>query len=201
MRDINPLTDPIRDLINQYSKMSLADREKSHIYLETDGNYTALWTNRHIPPIKKYQLNPSNDRSIYPGITSSDFKFSNTSEPWRVYSTIYKIIIVDGNLDVSIPAGIKPSDENDHVLLVSLHGDIHLQNGSDFYGYVYAPQGTVWLDGTDGSTIYGSIVGACIKQTSKINIVHKKFGGTNSGSGNEPSNKGTPKIYLVSDDA
>lgn len=201
MRDVNPLTAPIRDLINQYSKMSLADREKNHIYLETDGNYTALWTKRHNPPIKTYQLNPSHDKSIYPGITSTDFQFSNTNESWRVWDSVYKIIIVDGNLNVNIPAEVKPSDPNDHVLLISLHGDIHLQNGSDFYGYVYAPQGTVWLDGTDGSTIYGSIIGSCIKQTSKINIVHKKFGGTDSGAGNKPSNKGTPKIYLVSDDA
>ena len=199
MRDVNPLTAPIRDLIDQYSKMSLVDREKNHIYLETDGNYNASWARWH--PRKLYHLTESHDKSIYPGVTSVDFKFSNTNESWRIWDSVYKIIIVDGNLNVNIPASAKPSDPNDHVLLISLHGDIHLQNGSDFYGYVYAPQGTVWLDGADGSTIYGSIVGACIKQTSKINIVHKKFGGTSSGSGNEPSNKGTPKIYLVSDDA
>ena len=94
MRDVNPLTAPIRDLINQYSKMSLADREKNHIYLETDGNYTALWTKRHNPPIKTYQLNPSHDKSIYPGITSTDFQFSNTNESWRVWDSVYKITAV-----------------------------------------------------------------------------------------------------------
>ncbi len=199
MRDVNPLTDPIRELINQYSKMSLVDREKNHIYLETDGDYNAIWAKWHSR--KLYNLNESHDKSIYPGVTSTDFKFSNNNESWRIWDSVYKVIIVDGNLNVNIPAGVKPSDSNDHVLLISLHGDIHLQNGSDFYGYVYAPQGTVWLDGAEGTTIHGSIVGLSIKQTSKINIVHQKFGGTNSGSGNEPSNKGTPKIYLVSDDA
>ncbi len=183
----NPMTSSLYDMVQAYKAMSLAQREAAHVYLDADSN-------------KSYQLNPSHTTSIYPGLTCGDFETTYPSNlSYKVWDNVYKIVIVNGDLTVNIPANQKPDNENDHLLLVSLNGNISMQNSSPFYGYVYAPNGTVLIDGSQNATIYGSVVAKSIYLTTggqKIHATHKTFtDNTNSG-----KSGGTVTVSLVSDD-
>ena len=208
------LTKPVYDIIEKYRKMTPAEREKNYAYVETDGNYSALWSNSH--ERITYQLNPSNNRSVYPAVTCGSFKTENQQTydeyTWDnkgqkqvvkksdIWHNVYKVVIVDGNLDISIPENVSPDSSMDHAIFISLHGDIHLQNNSPFYGYLYAPQGTVLIDGS--KPVYGSVVAQLIRLTSSVVIEHMNFdnngsssGGGNSGSGS--STKGNSSVSLI----
>lgn len=182
----NPMTSSLYDTVQRYQNMSLAQREAAHVYLDVDSN-------------KSYQLNPSHTTSIYPGLTCGDFKTTYPSNlGYKVWDDVYKVVIVNGDLIVNIPANQKPDNEADHLLLVSLNGNISMQNSSPFYGYVYAPNGTVLIDGSQNATIYGSVVAKSVFLTTggqQIHATHKTFtDGTGSGKG------GTVSVSLVSDD-
>lgn len=190
----NPLTDDLKETIEKYLKMSrkgdLQGLQDQHVYIDTDGDYDRKWKDSDT----NYQLNPSHDLSIYPGITCGQFKITD-SESWRVWDKVYQTIICDGDITGNIPAGVKHPDEAQHLMFISLHGDINLQNSSPFYGYLYAPQGTVLIDGA--KPIYGSIVAKHIIITTggqEITATHSNFG-----SGGKPKTTANPTVTLIND--
>lgn len=187
----NPMTSTLYQTIEQYRAMSLAELEARHVYVQTDGNYTRSksWSD------KSYQLNPSSDKSIYPGITCGDFQITD-AEGWHVWSKVYKIVIVDGDLQVNIPNNVKPDNENDHVLFVSLHGNISVQSGSPIYGYFYAPQGTVLVDGSRAATIYGSIGAQCVYFTTGGQHVDARNSTFGQGQPVSPGSKNTGNVTV-----
>lgn len=191
----NDMTSSLYDLIETYRNMSLAEREKAHVYIDTDGNYSGNFTG-----YRGYQLNPSHTTNIYPGLTCGDFQTTySSSESYKVWDNVYKIVIVDGDLSVNIPANQKPDNDNDHLILISLHGNISLQGSSPFHGFLYAPNGTVLIDGRADADIAGSIVAKSIFMTTggqRISASNRTF--TSDGSSSELS--GTYVVSLVSDD-
>ena len=149
----NPMTNTLYDQIERWRKMrkdgNLKGLENEHTYIDTNGNYaetSGAYTN--------YDLNPSHDKSIYPGVTSGQFQTTD-KESWRVWDRVYKNIITDGDITLNVPSGVQHKD-GEHLLFVSLHGNISIQNSAPFYGFLYAPNGTVLIDGAQ--PIYGSIV-------------------------------------------
>ncbi|MGN0950629.1 MAG: Tad domain-containing protein [Mitsuokella sp.] len=198
------MTKPVLDFIEKCRKMSFADREKNYIYVDTDGDYSSLWSKGHTGPT--YQLNSSANNSVYPAVTCGSFKIANQQyyeeqgwdgtknamiKKYDIWHNVYKIVIVDGNLDINIPANTSPANASDHAIFISLHGDIHLQNNSPFYGYLYAPQGTVLIDGSQ--PVYGSVVAQSIRLTSSVAIEYRNFGmngNSNGGSNNSGGSSG-----------
>lgn len=186
----NPMTSSLYSMVQGFKDMTLAAREAAHVYLDLDSN-------------KSYQLNPSHTTSIYPGLTCGDFQstYSNTSQSYKIWDNVYKIIIVNGDLSVNLPANQKPDNDSDHLILISLNGNISLQGSSPFYGYIYAPNGTVLIDGQQVATIYGSVVAKSIFLTTggqKIQAVHKTFSDNTGNNGNKKG--GTVAVSLVDDD-
>lgn len=197
LRDDNPMTSALCKTIRQYKDMSLQDLENAHVYIDTDGNYQREKTFAD----RSYQLDPSHTTTIYPGITCGSFKVTD-AESWKVWDKVYKVVIVDGDLQVNIPAGQKPDDENDHLLFVSLHGNISVQSSSPIQGFFYAPQGTVLIDGSKAAAITGSIVAKSIMLTTggqRIHATHSTFSG---GSSSQAGGKGNQSltVHLVSDE-
>lgn len=175
----NPMTNSIYDLIKDYLKMTFEEREKNHVYV--DVNESNLTSDAYHNGSKNYQLNPSHNTSIYPGLTCGDFKTTHQNS-YEVWDDVFKVIIVDGDLSVNIPANQKPNNQNDHLFLISLHGNISLQGSSPFYGYIYAPNGTVLIDGSNVATINGSIVAKSVKLTTggqRVAANHKIFSDDN----------------------
>lgn len=197
LSDKNPLTKSVYDMVEYYRKMSPEEREKNYVYVDTDGKYYKQWLS--MKPRKQYEFTQSHNKQIYPGITCNTwgFPFYKQQGASFVDSNVYKIIIVDGNLNINgIPADVMHNNETDHAIFISLHGDIHIQNDGPFYGYAYAPQGNILLDGNN--RIYGSIVAQSIRSSSAYTIEHKKFteGGTPGGD-NESSSDSSPSISLI----
>ena len=175
----NPMTNSIYDLIKDYLKMTFEEREKNHVYV--DVNESNLTSDAYHNGSKNYQLNPSHNTSIYPGLTCGDFKTTHQNS-YEVWDDVFKVVIVDGDLSVNIPANQKPDNQNDHLFLISLHGNISLQGSSPFYGYIYAPNGTVLIDGSNVATINGSIVAKSVKLTTggqRVAANHKIFSDDN----------------------
>lgn len=181
----NPMNESLRQQILDYAQQlkdnkesALKSFESQGLYVDTDCDFEGSGNGRD------YQLNASSNTSSYPGLTCGSFE--NTFDPsWTIWSANYKTVIVDGNIIANIPSGVKPDNDDDHLMFVSLHGNIQLTNASPFYGYVYAPNGTVWIDGT--YPIYGSIVAKSIMVTTggqaieAANKIYQTSGSTSKG--------------------
>ncbi len=196
LANTNPMTKDLYTTIETYRSMSMGDKEKQHIYIDTDGNYSREKSGSDA----SYQLNPSHTTSIYPGLTCGSFKNTHpSSESWKIWDDVYKIIIVDGDLQVNIPDNQKPDNATDHLLFVSLHGNISVQSSSPIYGFFYAPQGTVLIDGRSDADIVGSIVAKSIMCTTggqRLSATHSTF--IDDSKGNNGS--GSVSVKLVNND-
>jgi len=192
----NPMTSALYETIELYRSMSMSDKETQHVYIDTDGNYTRSKSGSDT----SYQLNPSHTTNVYPGLTCGSFKNTHpSSENWKIWDDVYKIIIVDGDLQVNIPENQKPDNATDHLLFVSLHGNISVQSSSPIYGFFYAPQGTVLIDGRSDADIVGSIVAQSIMCTTggqRLSATHSTF--VDGSKGN--SGSGSVSVRLVNDD-
>jgi len=93
----------------------------------------------------------------------------------------FRVIIVNGDISIKMDKHVgdgnvlhgwdmneryvdKDGDGKDHdnyALIISLHGDIRMQNCSKFRGIIYAPEGTVWLDSYD--RVYANVIGQRVK--------------------------------------
>lgn len=193
----NPLTKSIYNMVEYYRNMSPEEREKNYVYVDTDGKYNKQWLS--MKPRKMYEFTPSKNKQIYPGITcnTGGVPFYKKQGASFIDSNVYKIIIVDGNLNINgIPSDVIHNNENDYAIFISLHGDIHIQNDGPFYGYAYAPQGNILLDGSN--RIYGSVVAQSIRSSSAYTIEHKTFTESGTSGGNdEPSSDSSPSISLI----
>jgi Flp pilus assembly protein TadG len=108
-----------------------------------------------------------------------------------------EIIIVDGNasnFNYSGTVDMKATDKM--VILFSLNGDISLSipsGSSNFRGIVYAPNGTVIVNG-NGGNFYGSIVGKRVEIQGGSSHYYYESLSSNIGGAT------TPSISLISDD-
>lgn len=179
----NQLTSDLYDLIyNKYKKIPPSELKKNHIYMNFDDSSVSMVHHDTV--------------SEYPGLVKDE---------WNDPNAFYRIIIVNGDLNISLSNAGPFKNNQDHMLLVSLNGNILITGNSPFYGYVYAPHGKVHFN--EPTKIYGSIVADTIQfNGSNINIEHRNFeegssGGNGSSSGNSGTDTGTTKISLISDDS
>lgn len=78
--------------------------------------------------------------------------------------------------------------------MISLNGNIELHGNSALYGYLYAPNGTIYMDGLP--TLYGSMVAKSIYVDSGNAYIENKI--FNSGhSGSSGSNASNPTVKLI----
>lgn len=168
----NPWTDSLKELIKSYTKQQEADPEgalksfeSQSLYVDTTFDFSYGYDSN----ATTYNLVSSNSSS-YPGMTCYEFKHSRDD----MWNANYKVIIVDGSLTVNLPSG-SPSDDDDHLMFISLHGDIHINNNGPIHGYIYAPNGTVSLGGK--YPIYGSIVANHIAMygNQQVEATHKTY--------------------------
>ena len=154
----------IKALLDGYKAMSVSEREKQHIYY--DDNKSNGY----------YNFSSSHTR-VYPALTSNEtgrvVSGNDTDIPtWERY---YTTIVVPNDIQVSFENSPEPSAD-DFAIIVSLHGNIHIPNGVTFRGLLYAPEGTVRIDGTakvDGNVIAQQILMSTPGQNVKgKNYVH-----------------------------
>ncbi|WP_427114061.1 TadE/TadG family type IV pilus assembly protein [Megasphaera sueciensis] len=97
---------------------------------------------------------------------------SNSTGGW---GNAYTIIIVQGNMVANITTPL-----TGNVILVSLNGNIQLNNNNNlFTGLIYAPNGTITLNGS----VKGSVIGKQIILHSGDNITYYNFSGSSSSGG------------------
>lgn len=126
----------------------------------------------------------------------------------------YNIIIANGDINATTgydenTKGIG-NTESSPVILISLNGSVALQNDNvPFYGIIYAPNGTVRIDGHNNNPmnytktnnpIYGSIVAKQVYITTRGTAIYhdtfNNFGGSSAGSGGT-SSSGTVQLISV----
>ncbi len=112
----------------------------------------------------------------------------------------YKIIVIDGDLTVN-PGGI--DHEADHVVIMSLHGNIYLQDNdkTSLNALIYAPNGKIVYNGSENFT--GSMVAKQIRlQKSNVTYTWSDFGfagGNGSGSSGDDGGDSITKVTLHAD--
>jgi len=108
-----------------------------------------------------------------------------------------EIIIVDGNAsNFNYSGTVDMKTTNKMVILFSLNGDISLSipsGSSNFRGIVYAPNGTVIVNG-NGGNFYGSIVGKRVEIQGGNSHYYYESLSSNIGGAT------TPSISLIADD-
>lgn len=185
------------DLYNkivQWANMSADERKANGIYLASE-------------------INSSNVDEI---ISDNDNKYSggNYDHQLQVHQngygfivspdwgnkTPYKIVVVDGNLVVNLTEQFKNETDSAHTILVSLHGNIQLNNhGDEFHGILYAPHGEVWITGN--KPVVGTVVGNSVRMTKNgVSITWKDWehaGGGGSGGG---GGTGSPSFVRLTED-
>lgn len=185
------------DLYNkivQWANMSADERKANGIYLASE-------------------INSSNVDEI---ISDNDNKYSggNYDHQLQVHQngygfivspdwgnkTPYKIVVVDGNLVVNLTEQFKNETDSAHTILVSLHGNIQLNNhGDEFHGILYAPHGEVWITGN--KPVVGTVVGNSVRMTKNgVSITWKDWehaGGGGSGGG---GGTGSPSFVRLAED-
>ena len=132
----------IREFIENIKDMSYADREKLNVYYDDSGN--------------AYNFSSSTDTSHFPALCpqgSTVVPSSATSVD--VWARWYKTIVVGGDILVSFEKSPAPGND-DSAVIVSLNGNIHIPNNMNYKGILYAPNGTIKIDGT--AKVSGSIV-------------------------------------------
>ncbi len=122
----NDTTKEIQAYVQSIAQMSLIGREQQKIYYDDRK--------------QDYQFQAQSGKA-YPGISCGTVRTSDGNAADKDY----RIIIVGGNLEVDTPENCN-LPANEYMILVSLYGDIRLQNRSAFRGIVFAPKGKVWLD-------------------------------------------------------
>lgn len=153
--DSNP---GIKSFINKYKNMSVTDREANHVFYDDSSNVTIEFS--------------KSSAKGYPNISTGSASDSWSTIPiWQRY---YRIIIVPHGLKVSIDHLRKPKD-NEFAILIALDGDVNIPLSSDFNGMIYAPNGTVFVNGEDNITFTGSIVAQKIQITNTVHFIYKNF--------------------------
>lgn len=143
--------DSIKQYLQNIKNMSISDRENQHIYY--DDNIS-----------RNYNFSSSNDTSHFPALCPhGDTIVSNNDTDIPAWNRWYKTVVVGNNIQVSFERSPVPSDD-DFAIIVSLNGDIHIPNNVKFNGILYAPNGTIRIDGT--AQVSGSIVAQRILLTS-----------------------------------
>lgn len=169
----NSETKELYDLIyNQYMKMDKDEQVKNHIFVGEKGAFNYNTGNKNI--------------NEYPYLTQEGSS-GDTKD-------FYRIIITQGDLTIDFDNVPSPKSDNEHVLLISLNGNIELHGNTPIYGYLYAPNGTIYMDGLPA--VYGSMVAKSIYvDSSNAYIENKIFNGGNSG--NSGSSSLNPTVKLI----
>lgn len=171
------------DLYNkivQWANMSSDERKANGIYLASEINSSNVDQiisdndNKYSGWQYSHQLDVSRD----------DYGFH---VDWTGDDTPYRIIVADGNLSVNLTQQFKNETGSAHTILVSLHGNIQLNN-----------HGEVWLTGN--KPVVGTVVGNAIRITQNgLSITWKDWehaGGGGGGGGGT----GSPSVVRLTED-
>lgn len=192
----NPLTKNLEKLIGNYIDMDDNKKLQSHVYTNITRWDYWMWRIAgfmHIPSGLQTSttLIHGSGQNEYPGLV-----FEGT--PGNA-SNYYKIIIVSGDLTVKMSNMPNFKNDDEHMLLVSLFGDVTVTDDygqNPFYGYIYAPNGTVSLKGA--GKIYGSIAADSVYVSQSGTVIeHRTFSGDSS---DGDSSGDSQHVSLVSDD-
>lgn len=117
---------------------------------------------------------------------------------WTGDDTPYRIVVVDGDLRVNLTNKFMSESDSAHTILVSLHGNIQLNNsGDEFHGILYAPHGEVWITGN--KPVIGTVVGNAIRVTQNgVTITWKDW--ENAGGGGGGGGTSTPSSVRLTED-
>lgn len=128
----------------------------------------------------------------------------NTNTAWNP-SSVYTSIIVNGD----IYAGMFPDHGNttapSQVVLISLNGNITFNdsflkdsngNPSNIHVLIYAPNGLVTIEGSNGTNITGSIVAKSVITTNQQNIAYGAIPSFGSGSSSGSSSSASVSLIL-----
>ncbi|MFV0636622.1 pilus assembly protein TadG-related protein [Mitsuokella sp. WILCCON 0060] len=155
----------INELISKYENMKPEDRIANHVYYNgTDSLNPYFWTR-------------SDDNAGYPGWTDE-------------YTRWYRVIIAKGDISVGSQYKNDPTDD-EYAIVISLEGSIHFNNNKPFNGIIYAPKGTVTIDGSGPVT--GSVVANKIIINHDMTLTAKNFFKGSSG-GSSSTGKKTIKL-------
>ena len=136
----------IKAYLENLKNMTVKTRESQHIYYDDDSSHTY------------YNFSSSRDTSSFPNLSLGDGGYGlvtdeDTSVPrWNRW---YRTVVVPKDVQVSFEGSPDPTDD-DFAVVVSLDGNIHIPNNVTYNGILYAPNGTVQIDGT--AHVSGSIV-------------------------------------------
>ena len=167
----NPLTQSLNAYIQKISSMSMQEREQQNIYYDANNK------------------NTSNDRYNFYATSSKSTEFSGNSlrtSDGITYNKFFNVIIVDGDITASSGHSYTP---NEFAVIISLHGNIQLNNGNNFRGIVYAPNGNLWL--ATGNRVTGSFVANTIKITSNSKRIDYEALGFPPGAGSSSTSSGS----------
>ena len=170
----------IKALLDSYKSMSVKDREAQHIYYDDNRNNGS------------YNFSSSHTR-VYPALTSNDTGriVSSKDTDIPVWNRYYTTIVVPNDIQVSFENSPEPGSD-DFAIIVSLYGNIHIPNGVTFRGILYAPNGTVRIDGT------AKIDGNVIAQQILMSTPGQSVRGKNYVRHTTTGYKGTPVVTLIS---
>lgn len=161
----NSVTKKIWELVHSCQAKSLDAREAESIYIDvSDVNDTSCYNvntdSSHRAPT--YDFIPEYDTSKtarqHLSVYCNAGQYAATDNQREGHA--FRVIIVDGNLNIQRPDNASmPDTGDDYAILISLHGNIRLQTGSNssFRGFVYAPNGQIWIDAY--SAVSGQFIG------------------------------------------
>lgn len=191
--DSNPLTKNLESIVDKYIHMN--NQIDNHIYTNISADAYDKWKAAGFPNVpfdkKDATFIHQHGQKEYPGLVVE-------STPGNV-TQYYRVIITSGDLTVKMSDMPAFKNDNEHMLLVSLFGNVtvtDVRGKNAFYGYIYAPNGNVSLGGV--GKVYGSVVADKIAVTMPgSRFEHRTF--ENSSSGNDTPG-GSGSVSLVSDD-
>lgn len=142
----------IEKMIRNYHDMAIKDREKEHIYYDDRPN-------------KDYNFSSSH-AGVYPDLCPQGDTIVSIDDAGGIppENRYYRVIIVSGNISVSFEHSPPPKD-NEYLVLISLHGSITVPNDIPLNAMIYAPEGTVTING-NAAHVRGSIVAQTLYMSS-----------------------------------
>lgn len=158
---------------------------KGNIRTGTDSDYTSTSTGDQVYYSTDYGTTIINLEKVFKN--TNDVSSTNSVPMFTTGDGTYgyNIIITNGAINATSKIADYIDDDPANsaaYIIISLNGDISLQNdkGHTFHGILYAPNGTVRVDGS-GKTFFGSIVANKIQwTTSNQTIVHSGVNGRGS---------------------
>ena len=136
----NTNTAVVREYIQSVINMSVKEREDNHIYYNDSGGDTGTY----------WDTITDSSGNIVSGLTNSN-------------GHIYTVMISNGNITANPKGSATINGVTQTIILISINGNVTINNNGTFNCIAYAPRGTVRLSGQ--GELIGSFVGNLIDVT------------------------------------